>query len=82
RIGVGAHFPSDVLAGLSLGFIFTWIYARSFARKRLLFEFGSNGELRLRNLAAKRARRKIRKRAQAIGDLGFGTTERRSAKKA
>ena len=41
RIAVGAHFPSDVVAGLSLGVLFTWLYARGFARKRLLVEFVS-----------------------------------------
>ncbi|MEM9332377.1 MAG: phosphatase PAP2 family protein [Pseudomonadota bacterium] len=83
RVAVGAHFPSDIIAGLSLGVIFTWIYARSFARKRLLFEFGENGEIKLRNLAAKRARRKIRRREQSLGDLGFGAIAGpRAAKKA
>ncbi|MEM7216366.1 MAG: phosphatase PAP2 family protein [Pseudomonadota bacterium] len=82
RVAVGAHFPSDVLAGLALGVLFSWIYARSFARKRLLFEFGDNGELKLRNLAAKRARRKIRKRSQALGDIGFGASGPRAANKA
>lgn len=80
RIAVGAHFPSDVVAGLSLGVIFTWIHARVFARKRLLFEFSENGQLRLRNLAARRARRKIRKNAQSLGDIGFGLPRRAVSK--
>lgn len=45
RLGVGAHYPADVLAGLAVGAIFTWIYARSFARKRLLFCFDKQGKL-------------------------------------
>lgn len=48
RLGVGAHYPADVLAGLAVGTIFTWIYARSFARKRLLFSFDKNGKLAFR----------------------------------
>lgn len=45
---VGAHFPSDVLAGFLFGASFTWLYARSFARKRLLFHFEASGKLGLR----------------------------------
>lgn len=46
---VGAHFPSDVVAGLALGAVFTWIYARSLAKNRILFKFSNNGNLLLRN---------------------------------
>lgn len=74
RIMVGAHFPSDVVAGLAFGAVFTWIYARSFARKRLLFEFGPAGQLQLRDLSAKRARRKIRKNQQSLVGWGFNTS--------
>ncbi len=45
---VGAHFPSDVCAGFLFGAVFTWLYARSFARKRLLFRFETDGSLGLR----------------------------------
>ncbi|MDJ0613726.1 MAG: phosphatase PAP2 family protein [Rhizobiaceae bacterium] len=79
RFVIGVHFPSDVVAGLALGVIFTWIYARSFARKRLLFEFDSDGQLRLRNSAVDRARRRLRKKSQSLADLGFGLS-RRAAK--
>ncbi len=48
RLGVGAHYPADVTAGLFVGAIFTWLYARSFARKRLLFRFDMQGKLMLR----------------------------------
>lgn len=48
RLGVGAHYPADILAGLAVGIIFTWIYARSFARKRLLFCFDTQGKLAFR----------------------------------
>jgi undecaprenyl-diphosphatase len=45
---IGVHFPSDVVMGLAIGAGFTWIYARSFARKRLLFHFEPDGRLGLR----------------------------------
>ncbi len=79
RFVIGVHFPSDVLAGLALGVMFTWIYARVFARKRLLFEFGPDGQLRMRNSAVDRARRRLRKKSQSLADLGFGLS-RRAAK--
>jgi len=43
RPALGVHFPSDVFAGFCLGAGFTWFYARSFARKRLLFGFDEKG---------------------------------------
>jgi undecaprenyl-diphosphatase len=48
RLFVGAHYPSDVVAGLMVGAVFTWIYARSFARKRMLFKFIDKGGLAFR----------------------------------
>jgi len=48
RAVIGVHFPSDAVAGLLFGALFSWLYARSFARKRLLFEFGATGRLKLR----------------------------------
>ncbi|MEZ5879762.1 MAG: phosphatase PAP2 family protein [Nitratireductor sp.] len=45
---IGVHFPSDVLAGLAVGTCFTWLWARAFARKRLLFRFTADGYLELR----------------------------------
>lgn len=45
---LGVHFPSDVVAGTAFGVGFVWIYARVFARKRLLFRFETDGRLQLR----------------------------------
>lgn len=45
---LGVHFPSDAIAGFAFGGFFVWFYARSFARKRLLFCFDDAGKLRLR----------------------------------
>jgi undecaprenyl-diphosphatase len=51
---LGVHFPSDILAGFCFGAAFAYVYARSFARKRLLFGFSSDGVLRLQpNTAAR-----------------------------
>ena len=44
---LGVHFPSDIVAGLTLGSGFTYVYARSFARKRLLFSFTADGALQV-----------------------------------
>ena len=46
---LGVHYPSDIAAGLIFGGAVVWIYARIFAKKRLLFEFDKNGRLSLRN---------------------------------
>lgn len=39
RIPAGAHYPSDVVAGFSLGAIMTLIIARWLARRRAVFKF-------------------------------------------
>ncbi len=49
RVAIGVHFPSDVTAGVLFGALFSWLYARAFAHRRLLFEFGDTGKLRLRH---------------------------------
>ena len=48
RLGVGSHYPADLIGGLAVGCLFTWLYARSFARKRLLFSFDGAGRLKFR----------------------------------
>ena len=48
RMVIGVHFPSDVFGGFAFGAMFTWVYARSFARKRLLFTFVGEDGLTLR----------------------------------
>lgn len=46
RVIVGAHFPSDVVVGLSYGMAFTWLLALWFANRRLLFRT-ENGLIRI-----------------------------------
>ncbi len=71
RMVVGAHFPSDVAAGLSLGVVFTWLYARSFAKKRILFQFNPQGGLELRSRTVEKARQKIRRQSKSLLDPGL-----------
>ena len=51
RAFIGVHFPSDIVAGFLLGAVFTLVWARSFARKRLLFSFNREGGIELRRVA-------------------------------
>jgi membrane-associated phospholipid phosphatase len=39
RVAAGAHFPSDVIAGFSLGFLFSVYLARVLARRHSVFRF-------------------------------------------
>jgi membrane-associated phospholipid phosphatase len=39
RVAAGAHFPSDVIAGFSLGFLFSIYLARVLARRHSVFRF-------------------------------------------
>jgi membrane-associated phospholipid phosphatase len=43
RIPAGAHYPSDVVAGYSIGAIFTLAFARWLARRRAVFTFRHQG---------------------------------------
>lgn len=43
RVIVGAHYPSDVVAGLVLGGTFSYCSARWMARRRIGFVFDDNG---------------------------------------
>ena len=46
RIVVGAHYPSDAVAGFAYGATFAWLLALWFAKRRLLFT-GQGGVIRL-----------------------------------
>lgn len=42
RVVVGAHYPSDVVAGLTFGSLFVILSARWLAQRRVMFQFGEN----------------------------------------
>ncbi len=45
RIMVGAHYPSDVIAGTLLGMTFTFFTARALARRRIGFQLSEAGRI-------------------------------------
>ncbi|MEJ8474395.1 phosphatase PAP2 family protein [Roseibium algae] len=45
RIMVGAHYPSDVIAGTLLGMTFTFFTARALARRRIGFQISNAGRI-------------------------------------
>jgi membrane-associated phospholipid phosphatase len=51
RILLDAHFPADVVAGLTLGAVFTFAAAHWCARRGLIFRWAAGGSLALRPLA-------------------------------
>lgn len=55
RIVVAAHYPSDIAAGLILGFAFTMWLAAAFAGAGWAFQHGSTGTIRARSGAIRRA---------------------------
>jgi membrane-associated phospholipid phosphatase len=46
RVMVGAHYPSDVIAGTLLGMTFTFFTVRAMARRRIGFHLSSAGKIR------------------------------------
>lgn len=57
RLALGAHFLSDVLAGVLVGAGMAWWLADALARHRLVFRHGPDGGILLRPLPAIRSRR-------------------------
>ncbi|PVB63615.1 phosphatase PAP2 family protein [Labrenzia sp. 011] len=45
RVMVGAHYPSDVIAGTLLGMTFTFFSVRAMARRRIGFHLSSSGKI-------------------------------------
>jgi undecaprenyl-diphosphatase len=46
RIAVGAHYPSDVLGGIALGALVSWLFARALAQRRVVFRFDEQGRVK------------------------------------
>jgi undecaprenyl-diphosphatase len=59
RIVVGAHFPSDVIAGLAVGAAFAWASALFLALGGRGFSFGPHGALRAPTRAIRRLLRQL-----------------------
>ena len=57
RVAVGAHYPSDVAAGLIVGFAFTMWLSAVFARYGWAFHRGATGTIRARSGAIRRVSR-------------------------
>ncbi len=55
RVMVGAHYPSDVIAGTLLGVTFTFFTVRAMAHRRIGFHFSSSGKIEP-NMNARSAR--------------------------
>ena len=46
RVATGAHYPSDILGGVALGALVSWLFARALARRRIVFRFDGAGRLK------------------------------------
>jgi undecaprenyl-diphosphatase len=54
RVGVRAHFPSDVVAGIFVGGAFTYLYAHALGRHGVAFQRQPDGSLRPKTIAVRR----------------------------
>ncbi|TYC50408.1 phosphatase PAP2 family protein [Rhodobacterales bacterium] len=59
RVMVGAHYPSDVVAGTLLGITFTFFTIRALAHRRIGFHISSSGKIRP-NMNSRSARACVR----------------------
>lgn len=65
RVMVGAHYPSDVIAGTLLGMTFTFFTVRAMARRRLGFHLSPAGKI-VPNMSPRSARACLRATWQVI----------------
>lgn len=54
RVGVRAHFPSDVVGGVFVGAAFTYLYAHALGRHGVAFQVQPDGSLRPKVVAVRR----------------------------
>ena len=73
RVLVRAHFASDVVAGLFIGFAVTFLLAQAFGRRGIAFRHGADGRLTAKTMAIRRAfaTRKGRRAARAALRAAF-----------
>lgn len=72
RVMVGAHYPSDVVAGTLLGITFTFFTVRAMARRRIGFHMAASGKIRP-NMNSRSARACLRTAWQVLrGQRGVG----------
>jgi len=69
RVVVGAHFPSDVVAGFLLGAAFTWFYTLALAGARIGFARTPAGPITARVLAVRKVFKQPRGLRTAIAGL-------------
>jgi undecaprenyl-diphosphatase len=65
RVALGAHYPSDVLAGAILGMLGAYFVRVVFSRRSMLFRRSAEGLIRLRRLSAMRRYLKLKTRRSA-----------------
>jgi membrane-associated phospholipid phosphatase len=46
RVFIGAHYPTDVLGGVALGALVSWLFARALAQRRIVFRFDEEGRVK------------------------------------
>jgi membrane-associated phospholipid phosphatase len=78
RVGVRAHFPSDVVAGLFVGSAFTFLYAHALGAHGVAFQVQADGRLMPKTVAIRRVLRGDGSGALLVG-LGQAWFGRRQA---
>lgn len=62
RVAVGAHYPTDVLAGIVVGTLGAYAVRAFFASRRWLFDYGPDGTIKVRSFAGVRRLMQSRRR--------------------
>jgi undecaprenyl-diphosphatase len=69
RVIVGAHYPSDIVAGFMLGSAFTWFYALALAGAGIGFAVTPSGTIKARAVAIRRVFGRPRGLSRALSGL-------------